>query len=34
MSYEPVARERIYENLHERLYESKRGFSPTFSAGR
>jgi len=24
MSYEPVARERIYENLHERLYESER----------
>jgi hypothetical protein len=24
MSYEPVARERIYENLHERLYETER----------
>jgi hypothetical protein len=24
MSFEPVARERIYENLHERLYESDR----------
>ncbi len=24
MSYEPVARERIYEDLHERLYETER----------
>jgi hypothetical protein len=24
MSYEPVARARIYENLHERLYETER----------
>ncbi len=24
MSYEPVERERIYENIHERMYESER----------